>query len=210
MLNSQQANSGKMVKLTRDMGDIIQKGGIYALIGPTGAGKTTTVAKLAAQAILYWGANSYGENSVVLLTTDSYGIGAYEQIKIYGKILGVSVHAVKGAEDLRLTLAALRHKHLVLIDTMGMGQRDERVSLQKQMFDTAGVHSLLLLNAGSSGDTLDEVVCRFRSDRLIGCIVTKLDEAVDLNVVQHIVDRHKLTVYGTTDGPRVPEDFHHI
>lgn len=114
--------------------DIVVRGGVYALIGPTGVGKTTTTAKLAARAVV-----RYGADKVALLTTDSYRIGAYEQLKIYGKILGVAVHAVKGADDLRLTLAALRHKHLVLIDTVGMGQRDERVVEQGDMFDAAGV-----------------------------------------------------------------------
>jgi len=102
---------------------------------------------------------------VALLTTDSYRIAAYEQLKIYGKILGVAVHAVKDTDDLRLTLSALRHKHLVLIDTVGMGQRDERVGDQNEMFEATGVKCLLMLNATSSGDTLEDVVRMYRSSR---------------------------------------------
>ncbi|MDX8379096.1 MAG: flagellar biosynthesis protein FlhF [Gallionella sp.] len=185
--------------------DVVVKGGVYALIGPTGVGKTTTTAKLAARAVV-----RYGADKVALLTTDSYRIGAYEQLKIYGKILGVAVHAVKGAEDLRLTLAALRHKHLVLIDTVGMGQRDERVVEQGEMLDAAGVQRLLVLNATSGGDTLEDVVRMYHGDKVIGCITTKLDEAVNLGAVLDVVVRHRLVMYFMANGQRVPEDLHPV
>ena len=97
--------------------DIIDRGGVYALVGPTGVGKTTTTAKLAARCVL-----RHGANKVALVTTDGYRIGAHEQLRIYGRILGVSVHLVKDADDLRQTLNELQHKHMVLIDTMGMSQ----------------------------------------------------------------------------------------
>lgn len=185
--------------------DIVVKGGVYALIGPTGVGKTTTTAKLAARAVV-----RYGADKVALLTTDSYRIGAYEQLKIYGKILGVAVHAVKGTEDLRLTISSLRDKHLVLIDTVGMGQRDERVGDQNEMFDAAGVLRFLLLNAASGGDTLDDVVRMYHSDKVIGCIPTKLDEAVNLGAVLDVVVRHRLVMHYMTNGQCVPEDLHPI
>lgn len=183
--------------------DIVVRGGVYALIGPTGVGKTTTTAKLAARAVV-----RYGADKVALLTTDSYRIGAYEQLKIYGKILGVAVHAVKGADDLRLTLAALRHKHLVLIDTVGMGQRDERVIEQGDMFDAAGVQRLLVLNSTSGGDTLEDVVRMYYSNKVIGCIATKLDEAANLGAILDVVVRHRLVMYFMANGQRVPEDLH--
>lgn len=183
--------------------DIVAKGGVYALIGPTGVGKTTTTAKLAARAVV-----RYGADKVALLTTDSYRIGAYDQLKIYGKILGVAVYAVKGADDLRRTLAALRHKHLVLIDTVGMGQRDARVSEQSEMFDAAGVQRLLVLNSTSGGDTLEDVVRMYHSNKVIGCIATKLDEAANLGAVLDVVVRHRLVMYFMANGQRVPEDLH--
>ncbi len=185
--------------------DIVAKGGSYALIGPTGVGKTTTTAKLAARAVV-----RYGADKVALLTTDSYRIGAYEQLKIYGKILGVTVHAVKGADDLRLTLSALRHKHLVLIDTVGMGQRDERVVEQNEMFDEANVARMLVLNATSSGDTLEDVVRMYHNRQVIGCIATKLDEAVNLGGVLDVVMRHRLMMHFIANGQRVPEDLHPV
>lgn len=185
--------------------DIVVKGGVYALVGPTGVGKTTTTAKLAARAVV-----RYGADKVALLTTDSYRIGAYEQLRIYGKILGVAVHAVKDTDDLRLTLSALRHKHLVLIDTVGMGQRDERVGGQNEMFDATGVERLLLLNATSGGDTLEDVVRMYRSKKNIGCVVTKLDEAANFGVVLDVAVRHRLVLHYMANGQRVPEDLHSI
>jgi flagellar biosynthesis protein FlhF len=163
--------------------DIVVQGGVYALIGPTGVGKTTTTAKLAARAVV-----RYGADKIALLTTDTYRIGAYEQLKIYGKILNVAV----------------------LIDTVGMGQRDERVANQNEMFDATGVRRLLMLNATSSGDTLEDVVRMYHSEKVIGCIATKLDEAVNLGAVLDVAVRHKLVMHYMANGQRVPEDLHPI
>lgn len=185
--------------------DVVVRGGVYALTGPTGVGKTTTTAKLAARAVV-----RYGADSVALITTDSYRIGALEQLRIYGKILGVAVHAARDTNDLRVTLSGLKHKRLVLIDTMGMGQRDKRVSEQAAMFDEAGVQRLLLLNSTSSGDTLEDVVSMYKGQGVIGCIATKLDEAVTLGAVLDVMVRHKLTLHYVANGQRVPEDLHEV
>lgn len=193
------------IQVASEADDIVAKGGVYALIGPTGVGKTTTTAKLAARAVV-----RYGADKVALLTTDSYRIAAYEQLKIYGKILGVAVHAVKDTDDLRLTLSALRHKHLVLIDTVGMGQRDERVGEQNEMFEATDVQCLLMLNATSGGDTLEDVVRMYRSKKVIGCIATKLDEAVNLGTVLDVAVRHRLVMHYMANGQRVPEDLHTV
>lgn len=193
------------LRVADEADDIVARGGVYALIGPTGVGKTTTTAKLAARAVV-----RYGADKVALLTTDSYRIGAYEQLKIYGKILGVAVHAVKDTDDLRLTLSALKHKHLVLIDTVGMGQRDERVGDQNEMFDATGVQRLLLLNATSSGETLEDVACMYHSEKVIGCIATKLDEAASLGAVLDVAVRHRLMMHYIANGQRVPEDLYPV
>jgi flagellar biosynthesis protein FlhF len=185
--------------------DVVTRGGVYALVGPTGVGKTTTTAKLAARAVV-----RYGADKVALVTTDSYRVGAYEQLRIYAKILGVSVHAVRDANDLKLTLSGLKHKHLVLIDTMGVGQRDSRVAEQTRMFDEAGIKRLLLLNATSAGGTLDDVVKMYGGPGVIGCIPTKLDEAVTLGTVLDVVARHKLAMHYIASGQRVPEDLHEV
>lgn len=185
--------------------DVVARGGVYALVGPTGVGKTTTTAKLAARAVV-----RYGADKVALVTTDSYRVGAFEQLRIYAKILGVSVHAVRDAHDLQLTLSGLKHKHLVLIDTMGVGQRDSRVAEQTQMFDAAGIKRLLLLNATAAGGTLDDVVKMYGGSGVIGCIPTKLDEAVQLGTVLDVVARHKLLLHYIASGQRVPEDLHEV
>lgn len=196
---------GNNLRVASQEEDVVVKGGAYALIGPTGVGKTTTTAKLAARAVVRFGADK-----VALLSTDSYRIGAHEQLRIYGKILGVEVHAVRDTEDLRLTLSALKRKHLVLIDTMGLGQRDSRVAEQAGMFDAAGVQRLLLLNATSCGDTLDDVVHKYHGAGVTGCIPTKLDEAVTLGTVLDVAVRHKLALHYITSGQRVPEDLHEV
>lgn len=196
---------GHNIRVAPAAEDIVTRGGVYALVGPTGVGKTTTTAKLAARAVV-----RYGADKVALITTDSYRIGAHEQLKIYGKILGVTVHAVRDTADLQLTLSGLKHKHLVLIDTMGVGQRDSRVPAQAEMFDTAGVKRLLLLNATSAGGTLDDVVRMYQGSGIIGCIPTKLDEAVTLGTVLDVVVRHKLTMHYIASGQRVPEDLHEV
>ncbi|HEU0187075.1 MAG TPA: flagellar biosynthesis protein FlhF, partial [Gallionellaceae bacterium] len=152
----------------------------------------------------------FGADKVALLTTDGYRIGAHEQLRIYGKILGVAVHAVRDTNDLRLTLSALKHKHLVLIDTMGMGQRDSRVADQAAMFDAAGAQRLLLLNATSGGETLDDVVRMYSGSGVIGCIPTKLDEAVTLGTLLDVVVRHRLPLHYIANGQRVPEDLHEV
>ncbi len=189
--------------------ELMERGGVFALMGPTGVGKTTTTAKLAARCVMRFGASK-----VALLTTDSYRIGGHEQLRIFGKILGVSVHAVKDAADLQLALAELRNKHIVLIDTIGMSQRDRTVSDQIAMLCGAGqpVQRLLLLNATSHGDTLNEVVQAYRSAEgqpdLAGCILTKLDEATNLGGVLDTVIRYKLPVHYVSTGQKVPENLY--
>lgn len=183
--------------------DIVDRGGIYALVGPTGVGKTTTTAKLAARCVL-----RHGASKVALVTTDGYRIGAHEQLRIYGRILGVSVHLVKDAEDLRQTLQDLRHKHMVLVDTMGMSQRDRLVGEQVAMFGASNVKRLLLLNATARGDTLDDVVRAYTGPDLAGCILTKVDEAASLATSLDVIIRHGLRLHYVSNGQRVPEDLH--
>jgi flagellar biosynthesis protein FlhF len=188
---------------------LMDEGGVYALMGPTGVGKTTTTAKLAARCVM-----RFGPEKLALVTTDSYRIGAYEQLRIYGQILGVEVHAVRDAGDLDLVLEGLRRKHLVLIDTVGMSQRDRAVSAQISMLCGASrpVKRLLLLNAASHGDTLNEVVQAYRhgdgvanANDLAGCILTKVDEATHPGAVIDIVIRHQLPIHYISSGQKVPE-----
>ena len=184
--------------------DLLDRGGVYALVGPTGVGKTTTTAKLAARCVV-----RHGAGRLALITTDGYRIGAQEQLRIYGRILGVPVFSVRDAADLRQTLAGLRNKHMVLIDTMGMSQRDRMVAEQAAMLSGAGdVRRLLLLNATARGDTLDDVVRAYAGGDLAGCIFTKVDEAASLAPALDVAVRHELDIRYLTNGQRVPEDLH--
>ncbi|EON18285.1 flagellar biosynthesis regulator FlhF [Cupriavidus sp. GA3-3] len=191
-----------------DEDSLFAQGGVLALVGPTGVGKTTTTAKLAARFVL-----RHGADKLALLTTDSFRIGAHEQLRIYGDILGVPVHAVKDAADLRFALAAMKDKHLVIIDTVGMSQRDRSLSEQIAMLAgvPAPVQRVLLLNGASHGDTLNEVVHAYRHDAapdgggIDGCIISKLDEATHLGSVLDVVIRHRLPVFYASTGQRVPE-----
>lgn len=185
--------------------DIVENGGVFALVGPTGVGKTTTVAKLAARATL-----KHGASRVALITTDGYRIGAQDQLRIYGKILGVPVYAVTDEADLRQTLADLHNRHLVLIDTVGMSQRDQRVVEQIALLagQQSAVKRLLLLSANAQGSTLDDVIRRYHGNGLDGCIFTKTDEAFSLGSGLDVIVRYKLPLFYITNGQRVPEDLH--
>lgn len=194
----------KNLSTVSDENSLLDQGGVFALMGPTGVGKTTTTAKLAARFVL-----RHGASRVALLSTDSYRIGGHEQLRIYGKILGVSVHAVKDAQDLSLALNDLREKHVVLIDTIGMSQRDRAVSEQMAMLHAVGpsIKRLLLLNAASNGKTLDEVVGAYRDANLAGCILTKIDEAASVGHAMDVMIRRRLPLHYVSYGQRVPEDI---
>ncbi|QYF91995.1 flagellar biosynthesis protein FlhF [Massilia sp. PAMC28688] len=184
---------------------ILENGGVFALVGPTGVGKTTSTAKLAARCVM-----RHGPEKLALITTDAYRIGGHEQLRIYGKILGVMVHSVKDESDLRIALKELRNKHTVLIDTVGVSQRDHNVAEQVAMLSESGadVKRLLCLNSTSTNETLNEVVRAYQGSGLAGCIMTKLDEAASMGNVLDVVIRQKLNLHYISNGQRVPEDLH--
>ncbi|SHF55597.1 flagellar biosynthesis protein FlhF [Modicisalibacter ilicicola DSM 19980] len=199
-----------------DEAALLDEGGVFALVGPTGVGKTTTTAKLAARYVM-----RHGADGVALVTTDSYRIGAHEQLRIYARLLGVEVHALEADAPLDGLIAHLAHKRLIIIDTVGMSQRDQRLAGQIAMLgeEPSGrrsarpIRRLLLLNAASHGDTLDEVVDTYqRASRaagapLFGAILTKLDEAPRLGAVMDIAIRHGLRLHYVSHGQQVPEDL---
>jgi flagellar biosynthesis protein FlhF len=185
--------------------EMLDQGGVFALIGPTGVGKTTTTAKLAARFVMKHGTQSLG-----LITTDAYRIGGHEQLRIYGKILGVMVHAVKDEADLKIALNELSNKHTILIDTVGVSQRDQMVTEQIAMLSNTKtpIKRLLCLSAVSTSETLTDVIRAYRGKNLDGCIMTKLDEAVTIGNALDVIVREKLKLFYTTNGQRVPEDIH--
>src|SRR5690606_26494635 len=185
---------------------LLAGGGVFALVGPTGVGKTTTTAKLAARCVL-----KFGAERVAMLTTDGYRIGAHEQLLIYGRILGVPVLPAGDADALRDALNELSGKHVVLVDTVGMSQRDRQVAEQAAMLCGGGqpVRRLLVLNAASHGDTLDEVAHAYRQSQAgsapVGCIISKVDEATHLGAVLDTAIRHRLPIHYVSNGQKVPE-----
>lgn len=191
------------IRVTDD--DILSRGGIVSVVGPTGVGKTTMVAKLAARYAL-----RNGKRHVALISTDHFRIGAYEQLHTYGQLLGVPVYSAATRDELQATLADLADKHLVLIDTAGMSQRDMRLSEQLATLasDRQTIRTYLVLSANIQLATLNDVARNFRRVGLHGCLISKLDEAASLGDVLCAVMRHDLPVAYVGDGQRVPEDLH--
>ncbi len=185
--------------------DILKRGGVVALLGPTGVGKTTTVAKLAARAAMEWGADN-----VALVTTDTYRIGAHEQLAIYGRIMGCAVKVAKDSKELADVIYQLRNRRLILVDTAGMGQRDVRLSEQLDtLMHESGemIHSYLVLPATAQRKVLQETIDHFKRIPLSGCIMTKLDESLSLGEFVSVVVQNALPVAYIANGQRVPEDI---
>ncbi|WP_284191317.1 flagellar biosynthesis protein FlhF [Vibrio zhanjiangensis] len=185
--------------------DILKRGGVVALLGPTGVGKTTTVAKLAARAAM-----EYGSDNVALVTTDTYRIGAHEQLAIYGRIMGCAVKVAKDSKELADVIHQLRNRRLILVDTAGMGQRDVRLSeqLDTLMHESGEViHSYLVLPATAQRKVLQETIDHFQRIPLSGCILTKLDESLSLGEFVSVVVQNALPVAYIANGQRVPEDI---
>jgi len=185
--------------------DVVLSGGIVALVGATGVGKTTTIAKLAARYAL-----RHGRNSVVLITTDTYRIGALEQLRTYGRILGIPVKIAHNKKQLQDLLRLLGDKKFVLIDTAGMGQRDIRLMEQFSVINDCakGLKTLLVLSSTTHRAALEETVRTFSNVEINSCILSKLDETTNLGGALSVVAEHQLPVAYISDGQRVPEDLH--
>jgi flagellar biosynthesis protein FlhF len=177
--------------------DMVNSGGVMALIGPTGVGKTTTVAKLAARFAL-----RFGRKHVALITTDAYRIGAQEQLLTFGEILGIPVESAVTRGELGQALQRL-------VDNAGLSQRDLRLAAQLADLECIPfVKTYLVISCTTQASGLDEIFGAFGKGRLQGCILTKLDEAVSLGPVIDALVRHQLLLAYACDGQRVPEDIH--
>lgn len=182
-----------------------EQGGVFALVGSTGVGKTTSTAKLAAAF-----ATQYGAGNLGLITLDAYRVGAQEQLRTYGRILGVPVHTAHDRASLEDLLELLSGKKMVLIDTAGMAQRDSRTRELLEMLSHRSIQRLLVIDAAAQGETIDEVISSWRASACRGVILSKIDEAVKLAPALDAVIRHKLKVVGVANGQRVPEDWHRL
>ncbi len=183
---------------------VIEEGGIVALVGPTGVGKTTTIAKIAAQYAI-----SHGNNNIAIISTDHFRIGAHDQISIYGSILNVPVITANNESELHKALKIVKNKRLVLIDTAGLSQRDARVheitstlsKLSKELI------SYLVVSANSQLCVQKEVINKFGSDNLSGVVISKTDEASQIGGILTALIEQKLPLAYETTGQRVPEDI---
>ncbi|KAA0072291.1 flagellar biosynthesis protein FlhF [Rhodanobacter sp. T12-5] len=177
--------------------------GVTALVGPTGVGKTTTIAKLAARAVM-----RHGADQVALVSTDHYRIGAAAQLEHYGRLLGVRVYPAYDADSLRKVLEMLHGRHTVLIDTAGVAASDPRLAQQMAILaDASALRACLVLAANAQAQALDAAVSAYLPLKPRACILTKLDEAPNLGGALSAVIRHRLPLDYTTDGQRVPEDI---
>ncbi len=184
--------------------DIVDVGGVIALVGPTGVGKTTTIAKMASRFVMRNSANQ-----LALITTDCYKIGAQAQLKTFADLLGVPVHVAASQGELYSLLASMSNKKLVLIDTAGMSQKDQQLA-QQPVNNQPGADSIknyLVMSAATQLSVLQDIVRSFGQIGLKGCILTKLDEAVQLGNVLTALIEHNLPVSYLSNGQRVPEDL---
>ncbi|MFM2058375.1 MAG: hypothetical protein RLY71_2760 [Pseudomonadota bacterium] len=181
------------------------QGGVFAMIGSTGVGKTTSTAKLAAAFATRHGAGNLG-----LITLDAYRLGAHEQLRAYGRILGVPVHTAHDRVALEDLLDLLSSKKMVLIDTAGLAQRDARTRELLEMLSHRSIERLLVVNAAQQGETIEDVLLSYKAADAKGIVLSKLDEAVKLGPALDAVIRHRLKVVAVANGQRVPEDWHRL
>lgn len=185
---------------------LLDRGGLYALVGPTGAGKTTTIGKLAAQFVI-----RHGAESVALVTLDNYRVAAHDQLRTFARILGVELHVVPNGSDLSKVLDGLKGKKLVLVDSAGLASQDPHFGVQLSMLKQTGprLKKLLVLPLTSQGRCLQENYELFKGAGLSGCVFTKLDECFSLGAAMSVAALTQLPVTLVTDGPHIPDDIHY-
>jgi flagellar biosynthesis protein FlhF len=183
---------------------LINDGGIVALMGSTGVGKTTTVAKLAARFVL-----RHGCKEVALITTDCYRIGGQEQLQTFAEYLGIPMVVATDGPQLQSALDQLSPRKLILIDTAGMSQRDLRLYEQFSTLNSVGydIDTYVVLSATAQHRALHEVVDVFGKNALAGAMVTKVDESVGLGGVLDVVIKNRLSLGYVSQGQKVPEDL---
>ena len=184
---------------------LLEEGGTYALLGPTGVGKTTTIAKIAARFAM-----RHGADQIALVSADAYRIGAREHLTAFANIIGAKVYSASNNDELRNTLSRLGRYRLVLIDTEGRSQRDRELANRLAAWgdNRNRVRYYLTLSAATQEAALEEIVRSFHKVPLEGAVVTKIDESAQLGCVLSTLIRHDLPAAWLSDGQRIPEDLH--
>jgi flagellar biosynthesis protein FlhF len=207
-LDAEQASRLPLAHLTRRVATTtsvtLEHGGVMALVGPNGVGKTTTLAKFATRWVLERGA---GE--IALVSTDRDRFGAQEQLQALGRVLGVPALVVEGTAGLAATLERLRDRRLVLIDTPGINPRSDRLGPELGALTEmrAGIEIALVMSASAQAGALEETALRFGTLRPTHCVLTKVDEATSLGGTLSTLARSGLPLSWLCVGPRVPEDI---
>lgn len=207
-LSTSQAWSLMLEKLTSQLlvheEDLIEKGGVVAVFGPTGVGKTTTLSKLAARYVL-----KYGSDGLALVTTDCYRIAAYEQLRTVGRILGVTVRVVDENNSLDATLKSLKRKSLILVDTAGLNVKDPNLKTQINLLASSNVKikRFLVMPTTSQAKVLSATYEAYKNVGLNGCILSKIDEATNLGEALGLVLENRLPIAYVTDGQKIPDDL---
>ncbi|MFY9179129.1 MAG: flagellar biosynthesis protein FlhF [Venatoribacter sp.] len=202
----EEAKSLIMQDLPIAQNKLLEQGGMYALVGPTGAGKTTTIGKMAAQFVM-----RHGADSVALVTLDNYRVAAHDQLRSFSRILGVELHVVTQNGDLNKVLSGLKAKKLVLVDSAGLASQDRHFGIQLRMLKNVGpsLKKLLVLPLTNQSRCLQENYELFKSAGLTGCIFTKLDECFSLGAAMSVSTLTQLPLCLITDGPHIPDDIHY-
>jgi flagellar biosynthesis protein FlhF len=191
--------------------DVFDGGGVFAFVGPTGVGKTTAIAKIAARCVL-----RYGRDSVALFTTDTFKIGAQEQLKVYAKIIGVPVVSLRDAGDLASKISDMSRRKIILLDTAGVSQREAQMLEQNEVLRAGGtsLKRILVMSSTTNLHTLEDVILMHTmahktaaGPAFVGSLITKTDEAAQLSSVVDCLIRHKLPLMFFSNGQRVPEDL---
>lgn len=182
----------------------LDRGGMVAFIGPTGVGKSTLVAKLAARWVL-----QHGPADLVLISADAVRIGAHDQMQNLGRLLGVPTYTIDQINELGALLNSVAQRKLVLVDTAGFSQRDARLAAELAMLATSHrqLETSLVLSAAAQAGVLEETILRFSSASPKSCVLTKIDEATSLGGSISALVRHGVPLVYVSEGQRIPEDL---